>query len=347
MALLFGFVVKPAFSQVFDSVGKTEEQSSQLVFWYDNVNDIIGQLELDRETFIQVTNASSDPVAVHVQILFSHNGVDPFNPADDVICAEFDFDDFYTPFDTHVYDLTFIIKNDPTNPINVGDVFNTKGFVVITPINNAAERKAISHQHLFGTSYIFDNGAGTEYILSAMGRDAVSFTLIPPGFPVPDGTILDGVDSGYVVLQPDVLKFNFAGFPDLFFEFSDVVSIAFRDNYNGSFGGYTAEPSSATWTGFIFDEFENQVSGCNAVQNCFFDFGLNEVYRTANIFLSGGFDRLLCPNNFFEAGWVKIDVAPLTDFDNEIGIYGNIEFGNFFNIDLFEGFGGAKYMHVE
>jgi hypothetical protein len=179
----------------------------------------------------------------------------------------------------------------------------------------------------------------------------VSFIAIPPGLPVADGTVLDGVDTGYILLQPEILKFAFnkiSGFPDE--DLTDVVSIAFKDNYNGPFGAYAAAPANAIWDGLIFDNAENLISGCDVVQECFFDIGLNQNYISANPFLTSTlpldfedqFNVLLCPNNFNFQGWVKIEVTGLDDLENEIGIVANIG-----DIGSFNSVGSAVYMHAE
>jgi len=297
LIFLFGFTSIPAISQVVP-VGKTEEQASQLIFWYDQTPQGFG-----RTTLIQVTNASPNPVNVHVQILTNSPGA---------ICDEVDFDDFYTGNDTHIYNLTDIVPNDGTSPVP-NDVNETKGFIVITPINNIAEEEAISFQHLFGNSYIFDVVGGVEYRLNSMGRDAVSFTT---GDIITEDYIeLDGIANGFVVIQPEILKFNFNSLPGS--NFADIVSIAFVDNYNAPFGGYAAQAGAASWNARIFDEFEEDISGCDVTQNCFFDIGLNEVILAANPYLG---DILLCPGNTTPNGWVKIEVGGLGDLENELGI---------------------------
>jgi len=65
---------------------------------------LIGFFDLrDRETFIQVTNIDEDSTGhnIHIQI---------FNVANN--CNENNFFDFYTPNDTHVYNLRDITTND-------------------------------------------------------------------------------------------------------------------------------------------------------------------------------------------------------------------------------------------
>lgn len=375
LLMSFVFAVKPASSQITTEVGKTELQASQLVFWYDQTTGT--DPDLNRFSYIQVTNAGDSTVTVHVQIFRSSNS-DFGNPATAVLCDELNFNDTYTAFDTHIYDLSNIVTNDG---VSIASVNGSKGFVVVTPINNEAEREAISYQHMFGNTYLQDFNSHVEFVLNAIGRDAVSFLQIVPlnGTPTPaeDGTVLDGVDNGYVVLQPNILKFNYFstlnvdedcsaipnvpggtcdfesldGSPD--FDptalLSDIVAIAFQDNYDATFGGYEAEPDSAIWDGVIFDDEEFPVSGCLIDYFCFADVGLNERFGEANPLLDQG--ALLCPGNTFPDGWVKLEVGGLGDFTNVIGINGLQ--GTLAGVVSqatpanFPGFGSANYMYVE
>ncbi|MCH8030144.1 MAG: hypothetical protein IH874_09490 [Candidatus Dadabacteria bacterium] len=150
---------------------------------------------------------------------------------------------------------------------------------------------------------------------------------------VADGTVLDGNAHGYVLIQPSILKFNFRDF-----EVEDIglVSIAFRDNYEGVFG-YVAEPADAVWTPLIFDEDENPISCGALTQNCFFSIGLNDQFGQRNALLSDSID--LCPNNDNSLGWAKIAVSGLDGLENELGIVvhsADQDFG-----------GGAVWMYVE
>ncbi|MCH8029038.1 MAG: hypothetical protein IH874_03805 [Candidatus Dadabacteria bacterium] len=326
-ALLLGLVSTPAVSQVVVPVGKTEMQSSQLILWYDE-----DQINNIRDSFIQVTNASLDTaVNVHVQIFASSCTVDAQDvciPSTIVICAETDFNDFYTPNDTHIYDMGSVSTNDPVaSPIFIGSFTNTKGFVVITPIDGPGTRNAIAHQHMFGNSYVFD--ATETFALNAMGRDAVSFST---GIVEADGTTLDGSSNGYVLIQPEFLKFNFED--DLGEDSADLISIAFSDNYAGPFG-YVAVPGDAVWTPLIFDDNEEPVSCSAIVQNCFFDIGINQQFFQSDTLLSS---QELCPNSPTRVGWVKIAVSGLDGLENEMGIVALSEFA-------LEGY--AFWMHAE
>ncbi|MCH8028634.1 MAG: hypothetical protein IH874_01720 [Candidatus Dadabacteria bacterium] len=317
-ALLFGIMYNPTISQASNHIrptGKTTQQSSQLVLWYDE-----DEIDEDNDSFIQVTNASVDtPVWVHVQIFastclnFKDNAC---APADLVLCSETNFNDFFTPNDTHVYVMENVKTNDPflVSPLVVGNFDGTKGFVVVTPIDGPGTRKAISHQHMFGTSFVFNDDEELGFGVSSMGRDAVSF---PSGVVEDDGTILDGVTNGYVLIQPKLLMFTFDHQDEL--DTADLISIAFRDNYEGVFG-YVAEPADATWTPLIFDDEENPIS-CGAVeQDCFFNIGLNSLLDPINDLLNPVDDFSICPNNNINRGFMKIAVGGLEGLENEMAI---------------------------
>jgi len=65
---------------------------------------LIGFFDLrDRETFIQVTNIDEDSPGANIHIQIWNVGAD---------CNENNFFDFYTPFDTHTYNLRDIVTND-------------------------------------------------------------------------------------------------------------------------------------------------------------------------------------------------------------------------------------------
>jgi hypothetical protein len=297
--------------------GTTTRQASQLILWYDQSFGPAGD-NLRRFSFIQVTNAATHAVRIHVQFFRSFNPV-PGNPLTAVRCQERDFNDRLTPNDTAIYDLFDIERNDPLNPGAVNfSVEDTKGFVVVTAVD--ADGEAIAHQNLFGNSYVFDGNNVTLHRLNAMGRDAVSF---PSGDRVADGTVLDGVDAGLVLIQPDVLKFNFEQtltkspfFPNL----ADIISISLIDNYDGGVGGaYAAEPGFVTWNNpLVFDLNENPESCDTISQDCFFDIGFNERIGVANPLLDG--QRLFCSDNFTPDGWARIEVIGYDEFENELGI---------------------------
>ena len=314
-------------AQIVRATGNSTEATSQLIFYYDQAGE---------DSLIQVTNTNdTEAVTIHVQIFRSFNVSDI--PLVNTICDERDFVDVLTPNDTHVYDLAnanFPVNEgetaaDPGNDTSI-DVTGTKGFVVITPVVSDVDFTAIAFEHMIGKSQDDD----FEFVVNAMGRSAVDFATESV---VADGTPLDGVTNGYVVLQPDELVFQFQHEGSSV----DIVGIAFSDVY-GPPGllGYTVTPATVTWTPFIFDFVENPVSCGNRTIECFFTVGLNDDSAPNNTELFPVDDELLCAGTVTpepavetdsdtdssEFGWARIFVSGFGDFDNHIGFFGEDNF---------------------
>lgn len=336
-------------AQIIRANGNPTEASSQLIYYYATI-DIY-------DSEIHVTNThESEGTYIHVQIFrsFDADGDMENGTVTPVICDERNFVDFLTPNDTHVYDLDGLLgegpifKNDGEALNTPGetttlDITGTFGFVVITPVVSETDFTAISFQNLIGKTKESGFGIlslfsfGPEYIINAMGRDAVNFAT---GEVTPDGTPLDGVNNGFVVIQPDEIYFDFLTAVLTFT--ADVVGIVFQDQYGPpGFLGYTVAPGSATWTTFIYD-FKEDPTSCG-VRNveCFLSVGLNEtlgqtVRELSGIQLFEGPGDLLCsgvespefpdePEGLMidvpAAGWTKIFVSGLGDFENHFALY--------------------------
>ena len=332
-------------AQIIKPNGNPNEASSQLIFYYATI---------DEDSEIQITNTHETMGTwIHVQIFRSFNSnPDPTN-VNAVICDERNFADFLTPNDTHVYDLDgqdgdgIFNKNINEGPGVAGDATNidlvgTFGFVVITPVVSESDFTAISFQHLIGKTKESDFGIiifgfGPEYIINAMGRDAVDFTT---GEVLPDNTPLDGVNTGFVVVQPEELFFDFL--TALATVSADVVGIVFKDQY-GPPGllGYSVLPGDVTWTTFMFDFKEDPTSCGMQTVECFLSLGLNEtliqtVRELSGVPLFAGDGDLLCsgvetpelPDNppgliidVPAIGWTKIFISGFDDFENHFGLY--------------------------
>lgn len=133
----------------------TNETGSQLVTWWTQIDD--------RNTYIQVTNAASIPVTVHVRI---HN--------ED--CSEIrDFCDTYTGYDTHEYNFGDLFSNGGAD-IPDGNLQGVEGWVVVTAVENCASAAevAIRHDALAGQLVIHD---GDDYLygVNTYARQAVCF----------------------------------------------------------------------------------------------------------------------------------------------------------------------------
>ncbi|MCH8028834.1 MAG: hypothetical protein IH874_02750 [Candidatus Dadabacteria bacterium] len=342
--IVAGLVSSPAMSLPIAPTGATNRESSQLIYKFSNdvfTNTIEGE-DLDQDTVIQLTNTSfTTPVNVHVQIFFSALETSP-DPDVVLVCQEINFTDFYTPGDSHVYDLDErgVFTNDPFDPVDPnkdqpiiddGEIDDEIGFVVITPIVGPLDRRAIAHQNLIGTSYIIScrktNGKCDDfeehdgYYLNAMGRDAVDST----GNIVPNGTVLDGVNTGFILLQPEFLYLQFTEHLEdndhdrSDFDLIDISSISFRDDYSGALGYKALPNASVLWTPLIFDEFENPVSCSPVPQDCFITIGLNEQLPEYQTSISFPPTRL-CPGNTFDRGFVKIAVTGYDGLENEMAM---------------------------
>ena len=119
---------------------------------------IIGFFDLrERETFIQITNSNSDPAGnnIHIQI---------FNVGN--LCNENDFFDFYTPTDSHVYNLRDITTNDG-NPSGVVLPDGAYGvFIAHGDSGNSDDY----NKPIIGNLRIMDNN-GYEYRTNLQGED--------------------------------------------------------------------------------------------------------------------------------------------------------------------------------
>ena len=346
--LVFIFIsANHAYSQIVAPVGISTKSSTQLVYWYDNTSDGLAAQNLN--TFIQITNTNdTTPVTIHFQAFRSFDPTDQLaddaDKTDVVRCEERDFIDVLTPNDTHVYlivnDLPTI--GDPTLIKNVGEtenlpgdaaslnLFDSKGFIIITPVVSESDLSAISFQHMTGQSIVAgfggnNTGSTQAFRVNAMGRDAVDFTT---GELLPDGTLLDGVSNGLVVLQPEELSFNFVQTDDNGAE-AFVVGITFSDSY-GSPGllGYNVIPGETSWTTFLYDWKEDPTSCGIKTNNCFFSIGVNEDIGDANMELD--IDELLCgavnippyPGGPIDTaiGWAKIAISGLDNLENQLGL---------------------------
>lgn len=316
----------PAVSQASSHVrpsGITEGEASQIIAWYDES----GTDPQNGHSFFQITvGAASSGVNIHVQI-YAQSANDP-----DGDCREVNFNDSLTPGDTVLYALGGVAANSGgAVPIGVG---GTRGFIVVTPVDKLTiPRRAIAFNHMFGTMRITgaDDMASDEvaHRVNAMGRPAVDFAT---GELLPDGTILDGVTTGFALLQPELLSFNYGGLGSG--DFASIVSIAFADNYSDSGGEYRAVPSTATWNPFIFNEFEGASSCRQHTNSCFVSLGLSS--RFDSVADPGG--ALLCPGGGSSVGWVKIAVSGLTGLDNALGVTGFVVFDGSFSL------AGASWM---
>jgi len=248
--------------------GVTSRPSSQLIIPFWDVDDV-------DTSAIQVTNTSETaPVAIHVQFLQS-DGFDPLvvpGPGN-VRCLDIDFTDELTPLDTHVYDMSDVVRNIGTDTgIDTGGF---EGFAVITPIVSQQDRTAIAFQHLIGTAYIdLDENESDLLLLEGMGRDAINLAT---GAILPDSTILDGTSNGFVIVQPEEIIFDTALAEGL--DESAIITIGINDNYlPGPSPGYVTEGGTYTLRYFFYDLAE-AVNSCGILAiNCYAHRNINDEF---------------------------------------------------------------------
>ena len=154
---------------------------------------LIGFFDLrERETYIQVTNVASDPTGnnIHIQIFDVSNN-----------CNENDFFDFYTPFDTHTYNLRDIITNDG-NPSGVVLPEGAYGAFMVVGEGEDGDNT----NEIIGNLRILDDN-GYEYRTNMLGEDADENSQDP---------------------EEDFMTFNFNTKGGI--TLSDVVGIPFDDD---------------------------------------------------------------------------------------------------------------------
>jgi hypothetical protein len=121
-----------------------------------------------RESFVQVTNTSSEKINIHVQIF---DILSPFGLLAE--CDECNFDDMLTANDTHVYDIQQIMTNGipplliPSVPACQGLTPNSYGFMVISYIGDSDG--SLHHSPLIGMFRVIDE-LGYEYRANAVAE---------------------------------------------------------------------------------------------------------------------------------------------------------------------------------
>ena len=308
------------------STGVTEEPAGQIVApFLEEDEDSPG---LQRHTHIQLTNTSSDPVTVHVQIL-----------NDSASCSELDFFDTFTGQDTHLYSLDeFLTTNGGAfpgftpDPNDVpGDGYN--GIVVITPVIGGADPTPIAFNHLHAVVNIFNFGEwpdgeevdsiDTTYRFNAMGRNAVDLAT---GNKSADGTELDGVAAGFERIVPAEILFHYNsdfgfGLP----VFSDLIFVAISDDYFGGVGNYKA--TSGTSAEFsvenVVDAEEFSLSCGDVDFSCLEIHGINsEIVDTNSVHSGVSSDGLICDITSYPEGFDRLFARQDEAADVTFGVIG-------------------------
>ncbi len=143
----------------FFSPTPTNETGSQIVSWWTQKDG--------RNTYLQVTNAINETGTwVHVHI-FDENCVEIRN-----------FCDFYTEFDTHVYNFGDIISNIGVDEADA-NLQGKEGFVTVTAVDNCpTPGQAQEHDYLAGNTFI-KSVAESDYMygFATYHREGVCFDI--------------------------------------------------------------------------------------------------------------------------------------------------------------------------
>ena len=283
--------------------GESDTESFQLVSFYDL---------RERESFVQITNTSSSPNRVHVQVFDVGNN-----------CNENNFYDNLTGNDTHVYNLRDIKTND-SNPSGIVLPDGAYGIVVITTVD--PNGNAIFTRDIIGNFRAIDN-SGFEYRTNSLGIAGITPSFIEP--PQPELHFNFNQESGVV--------------------FSDVIGFTLDDAALGETG--TEQISEVLSTDIvsintlfdvdILDLDENIFSCRNVIFACTdqdnprleelletvgganvasFEYGINEAIPHSK----GG--ELLCPGNNITNGVVRLTI--LDESAQAFGLYIGLNNGN-------------------
>jgi len=160
LALLF-FAFFPVFgwqgvALAGHTVPRTDIEEDRLVYYWDLRS---------RESFVQVTNTSTAATRIHVQVFDTTVGSN---------CAEFDFFDNLTAFDTHIYDVSSLVRNDSSlGALAAPDLSGGHGIVAITTVNT--DGSASNNDILTGNFWI--NSEGFQYRTNAAGVENFAHDL--------------------------------------------------------------------------------------------------------------------------------------------------------------------------
>ncbi len=240
-----------------------------------------------RTSMVQVTNPNPTPQRIHVQVF----------TASDQECAEFDFFDDLTPFDTHVYDLSALTRNNGS-PLAAPDLSGGHGILAVLAVG--ADDSFDSNGTLTG-NFTVDDPAGYRYRTNSAGLFASSSPRIP------------------------VFYFNFSDLGTT--TSSDVVIVPLVRNGNSVF------PIPSVLRVTLFDENENPISCPDLFLGCPFgeplfpgietalDFGINELIGNSQ----GGPSMCLGSE---PAGYVELSLSSIPFGGEGLGYAGFVGLNN-------------------
>ena len=248
----------------------------------------------DRESFVQVTNSGSSNITIHVQI---HNV--------DQDCNENNFYDALTPNDTHVYNLSDILRNDG-NPSGVVLPENAYGRVSITYVAGVGLPSVANdpgNRVLIGNFRIIDNN-GYEYRTNMAGYTGKESC----GGTVDDiWTFNFNVNSGVTFSELFILVQDDAGPGDIEvvvdpvddYELFDVDIFDLNENVfscrNVVFACIDQDNPR------LEELLENASGSTGSASVASFEYGINEAIPSSKN------APLLCPGNTIEEGFVRLE----------------------------------------
>lgn len=184
-------------------------------------HQMVGYWDLrERNSFFQVTNTSGEEIRIHIQL---------FNVGQD--CAEFDYYDTLTGFDTHVYKVSELDRNNGA-ALASPDLSEGHGIVAVSLVN---PDDTLNFDRVLTGNFRIQDSAGYEYRTNFVG-------------------------SGQDVFNADVITYtlNFNDVNDS--QFADIVVISYIPTIEP--GGIL--PTANEYNVVLYDDQENPIS-CSPV----------------------------------------------------------------------------------
>jgi len=292
----------PGFSGTSFNVPNTDRDGHALIGFFDL---------RDRETFIQITNIDEDSPGANIHIQIFNVGAD---------CNENNFFDFYTPFDTHTYNLRDIVTNDgnPSGVVLPDDAYGIFAAIARVPSNS----------DIIGNLRILDD-SGYEYRTNLQDeQNEQSF----------DNTNAE-----------DFITFNFNTKGGV--TLSDVVGIPFDDSNQSTNNSIMVADILNIYHNLdvdIFDLNENPFScrnvafACVTLEHPLYEALLEEIeddggsasvanhqFGINNAIPHSRGGELLCPGNTISEGFVRFDLIEQGgDTDEDAIFYIGLNNGN-------------------
>ncbi len=269
---------------IFEAIDQTDQAAPRLIFFWD--------MRMARQTFAQVTNTTQFLSFVHVQIF------NVTSPA--VVCEETDFDDVYTPGDTHVYDLGNLLSNNDADGLGfVGfsapsaDLDEGYGLLVVSQESGSND--------LIGMFRIIDGDGDFEYRTNAAGEEV---------FIRPANNLWNIADLNF----NDVDGSNLSDVVGLVYRSVDTESVVAGPLIQAVFGDATGDVTDSSPQIHIFDEFESPTSCSPTTFACdvgLLDKGIDNFHPN-----SKGEVNRIC-NDSVDVGWLFMPLYRFNCFDTD------------------------------